>query len=99
MSKKTQTNLHIVGATDEPKTTVSGGGGDGTGTDARLSAVESRLAVVESELKHLATKQGLEELKTLIESKDSRLAWRLNGILAAVIVAVVIALIRTFIPV
>lgn len=70
-----QTGGHLreVGEGDEPASTATGRNGNGGG-NGRL---ESRVAVLESELKHLATKADVLGLKI----------WVLGGVIGGMIVA------------
>ena len=78
-------------------TTPSGApnpGGPGNGG----SNVGERLARIETKLEHVATREGLAEVKVLIERKESTTMRWLLGIIAVALISVVVALIRTFIP-
>ena len=70
----------------------SSGGGNGNGRD-----IQVRVAVIESELKHLATKKDIEEVKTLIATSNSSILRWIVGVLIAAISTLSIALIRTFV--
>ncbi|MCY4303435.1 MAG: hypothetical protein OXC62_01405 [Aestuariivita sp.] len=72
-----------------PIQTPTGGNGNGKDTHARIS-------VIEAELKHLATKEDIQEIKTLIASTESRTQRWLIGILLTALVTVSVALFRTF---
>ena len=64
-----------------PKDESSGGGG-GDGVDARLRAVEERLARLETRMESIATKEDIQTLKI----------WVLGGALSSVVAAIPIAL-------
>ena len=63
-----------------------GGGGD----------VGERLARIETTLEHVATRESVADMKTLIERKESTMLRWLLGILATAAIALVVALIRSF---
>ena len=52
---------------------------------------------LDTKLEHLATKEDMESVKTLINAKEATMLKWLLGILATSMVAIVVALIRTFI--
>lgn len=58
------------------------GGGGGDGVDARLRAVEDRLARLETRMEYMATKEDIQKLKI----------WVLGGVLSSVVAAIPIAL-------
>ena len=58
------------------------GGGGGSGVDARLRAVEDRLARLETRMDYMATKEDIQKLKN----------WVLGGVLGSVVVAISIVL-------
>ncbi len=85
----TDDNVHELHSV--PTAQSSGGdGGNGKDTHARIS-------VIESELKHLATKADIEEVKTLIANKESTMLRWLVGTLITASVGLSIAVIRTFV--
>ena len=81
-----------------PAERVDGGGPNGG--NGRLRAIEDRLSRIDekfdAELKHLATGKDVAEVKTLISEKESSMTkWQI-GILSGALVAVALALLRTF---
>lgn len=81
MNSADVTDLH-----GRPRELETGGPSGGDGIDGRLRAVEDRLARIETELRHLATKED-------IEAKfASQLKWMLGTVITVVIGLAVIAL-------
>lgn len=66
-----------------------GGGNGGTGHGERLARIEARM-------EHVATREDLEKIKTLIERKESTMLRWLLGIMAVAGISLVVALIRVF---
>ena len=66
------------------------GGGNGGGE------LGERLARIENEITHLATKVDIESVKTLIAQRESSQTRWLIGIISIATVSLVAALIRTF---
>ena len=63
----------------------------------------ARISVIEAELKHLATKEdvqkintSIEEVKTLIGNKESKILRWLMGIISAAVISLIVALVKTF---
>ncbi|MCY4218029.1 MAG: hypothetical protein OXE41_04205 [Gammaproteobacteria bacterium] len=83
-------NVHSINSSPSAQTS-SGDGGNGNGKD-----ISARVAVIESELKHLATKQDISDVKTLILERESSMQRWLIGILLTALVALIIAVVRTF---
>lgn len=81
-------NIHRM--PDPPKANQSGGSNGGNN-------IRERVAVLEAELKHLATGQQIEEVKTLIEKKEATLLRWLISMVSASVIALIVVLIRTFI--
>ena len=69
--------------------------------EQQLQAIAVTVAKLEvrldTKLEHLATKEDMESVKTLINAKEATMLKWLLGILATSMVAIVIALIRTFV--
>lgn len=64
-------------------------GNNGSGKDDRLRNVELKLAAVENEIKHLATKTDIADLKTHIETKmNNNLKWNITTLLSVVAIAI-----------
>ncbi len=79
-----------------PSGTPASSSGDGGG-DGWTLRVERRLASIETEIGHLARKQDISDLRTLIAEKETRTLRWLMGILATSVVALLAALVRTLI--
>ena len=85
-------SLRAVGGQDNPSGPPGGDGFGGGGVDARLRAVETSLSnlqtKMEIELKHLATKQDVESIRT----------WALKGALwgALAVATLVISVLKLF---
>ncbi len=77
----TQSNVRELQSSSIPPA-ASGGNGVGGGSDDRLREVEKKLAVIESEIRHLATKADIEG-KFATQSK-----WQI-GILVTVALSLV----------
>lgn len=75
----------------------SGDGGDGREIERRLRAVELDVREIKTRLDHVATKEDLEKVKSLIEKKDAANSKWFLGITIGGIVTVLAALVRTFI--
>ena len=85
-----QSNIRNL-ADAQPSAESSSDGGGGDGTDYRLRQVEDRLTRVETDLKYVAKKEDIADLKTYMEGKLSdMLKWGV-GIMAAVVLAVVVS--------
>jgi len=80
-------NIHPITSARSPQSS----GGSGGGNDLNV-----RVSVIEAELKHLAKKSDIEEVKTLIASTESKLQRWLIGILIAAMLSMTFALIKTF---
>ena len=70
-----------------PASSGSGNGGSGHG---------ERLARIETELKHVATREDVEAIKTLIERKEATMLRWLLGLVGVAAITLVAAVIRTF---
>ena len=72
--------------------------GDGGGDlERRLRAVELDVREIKTRMDHVATKEGLEKIKGLIEKKDAANSKWFLGITIGAVVTVLAALVRTFI--
>ena len=71
------------------KTGGGNGGGDGGNLNARVSSLEAQL-------QHLATKEDIRRLETLIAQREASLQRWLIGIVASATVTLAVALIRLF---
>ena len=69
------------------------GGGSGSGDDGNYG---ERLARIESKMGHMATREDVQEVKTLIERKESTMLRWLLGMLVVALVSLGVALFRTF---
>ena len=74
----TQDNVHSLTDTKNIKPQLGGNGGGGG--DDRLRSVEQRLAVIETEIRHLATKEDMERMLS------SQLKWFIGIIVVIVVV-------------
>jgi len=63
---------------------------------APAPTLDERVASMEADLKHLATKADIESVKKLISDRESTMLRWLMGMMAAAGVSVAIAMIRTF---
>ena len=70
----------------------SGSGGNGNETD-----LHGRLATLEAELKHLATKEDIRRIEALIARREASLQRWLIGVIGGAAVALTLALLRIFI--
>ncbi len=102
MSRRDKPSLSIVKSSHAD--TTGGDGGDGSGTEVRLANIESRLSSLETHMGYLATKVDISDIKTLIAKIETQMAEReskfLRYLLTVVItglVALAVAVIRTFI--
>lgn len=86
----------VLSMSSRPQRLTKNGGNGGRELEARLRAVEERLARVETGISHLATKEGLQKLETLIVKRESNMMKWLIGIISVSLVSVIAALIRTF---
>lgn len=68
----------------------SGSSGNGTNFRDRLSALEA-------ELKHLATKEDIRRIEALIAQREASLQRWLIGVIGGAAIALVLALVRTFV--
>lgn len=68
------------------------GRGNGNGRD-----LHGRLSAVEAHLQHLATKEGIQRIETLIERKEATMLRWLIGVISLGVISIAVALIRTFI--
>ena len=66
------------------------GGGGGNGSDREL---HGRVSAIEAQLQHLATKEDIQSVKTLIAERESKMFRWLIGILAAASISTIVALI------
>ena len=73
-----------------------GGGSGNDGIEGRLRQLENKITRLETKLEHIPTKEDLEGIKTLIAEKDAKNTKWMISIISAALIAVVIALIRTF---
>lgn len=67
---------------------VGGSGGDGNHGE--------RLARIESKMDYMATREDVQEVKTLIERKEATMLRWLLGLLVVALVSLGVALVRTF---
>ena len=78
-----------------------GNGGNGRRFNDRLLSLEKQVAGLDSkldtELKHLATKKDVEEIKTLISQRESAMLKWLVGLVVVGLASIAAALIRTFV--
>ncbi|MCY4261187.1 MAG: hypothetical protein OXC91_13115 [Rhodobacteraceae bacterium] len=82
-------DVHPIGT--PPKHAPSNGGNNGNGRE-----IHGRLTALETRMEYLATKEDIAGLKTHISDKQSStLKWQV-GILITVIIALCIAVVRTF---
>ena len=58
--------------------------------------MELAVGRIDERMKHMPTKEGLQEIKTLISDRESAMLKWLIGIVAVSLIAVLVALIRTF---
>ena len=70
-----------------PKNEPGGGGGDGG--DARLRAVEERLARLETRMDYMATKEDIQKLKIWF-------LWVLGGMLGTVVIPIALLVVKVF---
>ena len=97
--------LHLPkgGPKGRPQTGSGGDGKDGGGIEGRLRDLEVQVARVETKLAHVATREDIADLKTIIAEKETTSTRWLIGIIVSAVVAllaamaaVAAALIRTF---
>jgi hypothetical protein len=72
-------------------------GGDGGDLDRRLREVEFDVREIKTKMDQLATKEDIEKVRTAIEKKDAANSRWFVTVVAGAAVAVVAALIRTFV--
>ena len=70
--------------------------GNGNSGNGRLRLVELAVERIDERMKHMPTKEDLQEIKTLISDRESAMLKWLIGIVAVSLIAVLVALIRTF---
>ncbi len=58
--------------------------------------IKARLIKIETQMEHVAKREDIARLETLIEKKETSILRWLLGILVAAMMAIAIALIRTF---
>ena len=73
----------------EGRPSPGGGGNGGSGHGERLARIEARM-------EHVATREDLAKIETLIERKESTMLRWLLGIMAVAGISLVVALIRVF---
>lgn len=95
MSRRDKPSLSIVKSSHAD--TTGGDGGDGSGTEVRLANIESRLSSLETHMGYLATKEDISEIKMLIADRESKLLRYLLTVVITGLVALAVAVIRTFI--
>ncbi len=79
-------NVVVDIVSQDPPAPNTAGGGNGSGINARLRAIEDRLTRLETHLGYVAKKEDIQSLKTLIEEKQSTaLKWQI-GIIFVVLV-------------
>ncbi len=77
-----------------PETPTQYGGSNGGGNGKQI---HGRLVALETELKHLATKEDIKRVEKLISDRESIMLKWLIGIIATAVISLVVVLIRTFI--
>ena len=68
----------------------------GNSDEGRLRAVEQDVREIKTEIKHLATKEDIADLRTLVATREASLQRWLIGILISAVGTTVIALIKLF---
>ena len=88
--------LHLVPNKDAGPDPDSGSGRGGDGLEGRLRQLELQMVRLETRLESIPTKEDLESIKTLIAEKEATNTRWMITVLSGALVAIVVALIRTF---
>ena len=88
--------LQLVPNKDAGPDPDSGSGRGGDGLEGRLRQLELQMVRLETRLESIPTKEDLESIKTLIAEKEATNTRWMVTVLSGALVAVVVALIRTF---
>lgn len=88
--------LYLVPNKDTGPDPDSGSGRGGDGLEGRLRQLETQMARLETRLEAIPTKEDLQSIKTLIAEKEATNTRWMVTVLGGALIAVVAALIRTF---
>lgn len=88
--------IQLVPNKDAGPDPESGSGRGGDGLEGRLRQLELQMVRLETRLESMPTKEDLESIKALIAEKEATNTRWLLTILSGALIAVVVALIRTF---
>ena len=86
-------NVHEIRPSPSPPSAASDGGGNGRDLHGRVSALEAHL-------QHLATKEDIRRIETLIARRESfMLRWFIGTVIgvAVIVLTVAIAVVRMFV--
>lgn len=88
--------IQLVPNKDAGPDPESGSGRSGDELEGRLRQLELQMVRLETRLESMPTKEDLESIKTLIAEKEATNTRWMITILSGALIAVVVALIRTF---